>query len=201
MSIRIVIADEHTLILDALGQTLAAVQGFEVVALVNDGRRVLATIHHARPTVAVVNTGMTGTDCLQIAREVSCGRGTCGVVIVTTKPTRAMVDRAVKAGALGVVPKHARMADLVSAVRSAAAGCLTIRTALHTGPAKDEQVLSDREREILRLTVEGASVKEIAGSLFLTVGTVRNLSSAAIRKLNGRSRFDAARIAYEQGWL
>ncbi len=54
---------------------------------------------------------------------------------------------------------------------------------------------------MLRLTAGGATVKEIAGELYLASGTVRNLTSAAIKKLGGRNRFDAARIAVEQGWL
>ncbi|WP_344345544.1 response regulator transcription factor, partial [Kitasatospora putterlickiae] len=64
-----------------------------------------------------------------------------------------------------------------------------------------EQVLSEREREILRLTATGASVKEVARELYLAAGTVRNVTSGAMRKLDGRNRFDAARIAAERGLL
>ena len=61
--------------------------------------------------------------------------------------------------------------------------------------------LSDREREVLRLTAGGAPIREIAAELYLSPGTVRNLSSSAIKKLEGRNRFDAARIASTRGWL
>jgi two-component system response regulator DesR len=126
---------------------------------------------------------------------------TSRIAFIATKPTRALVERAVEAGALTVVPKHARLSQLVGAIRGVAAGCLTIDPDLIGGSGSKAQTLSHREREILSLTASGASVKEIAKELFLSAGTVRNLSSAAIRKLNGRNRFDAARIAYEQGWL
>ena len=63
------------------------------------------------------------------------------------------------------------------------------------------RVLNEREREILRLTALGSPIKEIADQMFLAPGTVRNLTSALIKKLSGRNRFDAVRIARERGWL
>jgi two-component system response regulator DesR len=201
MSIRIVVADDHALVLDAFAETLRGVPGFEVVGLINGAQHVVSTVGLVRPTVAILNMGMVGIDCLQLAKEVRTAQPRCGVALIAAKPTRALVDRAVEAGALSVIPKHARLAHLVGAIRGVAAGCLTIDPVLIGSSATTVQTLSHREREILSLTVSGASVKEIAKELFLSAGTVRNLSSAAMRKLKGRNRFDAARIAYEQGWL
>ncbi|MGE6955136.1 response regulator transcription factor [Staphylococcus capitis] len=201
MSIRIVVADDHALVLDAFAAMLRTVPGFEVVGLVNGGQHVISTVQRVRPTIAILNMGMTGTDCMQLARDVRETAPTCGVALIAAKPTRALVDLAVGAGVLSVIPKHARLTHLVGAIRGVAAGCLTIDPNLFGTPNPKTQTLSNREREILSLTVGGATVREIAKELFLSSGTVRNLSSAAIRKLNGRNRFDAARIAYEQGWL
>ncbi len=201
MSIRIVVADDHALVLDAFAETLRAVEGFEVVGLVNGAEHVVSTVRLVRPTVAVLSMGMSGVDCLQLVKEVRQAQPTCGVALIVTKPTRALLKRAVRAGALGVIPKHARLAHMVGSIRCVAAGSLSFDP-VHIGASKPAgQLLSHREREVLSLTAGGASVKEIAQELFLSAGTVRNLSSSAIRKLNGRNRFDAARIAYERGWL
>jgi two-component system response regulator DesR len=201
MSIRIVVADDHALVLDAFAETLRSVPGFEIVGLVNGAQHVVSTVKLVRPTVAILNMGMAGIDCLQLATDVRRTQPACGVALIAAKPTRALVDRAVEAGALSVIPKHARLTHLVGAIRGVAAGCLTIDPVLIGPHASTAQTLSHREREILSLTVSGASVKEIAKELFLSSGTVRNISSVAMRKLKGRNRFDAARIAYEQGWL
>ncbi|MFG1837184.1 response regulator transcription factor [Micromonospora sp. NPDC049175] len=201
MSIRIVVCDDHALVLDAFAETLRTVPGFEIVGLVNGGQHVVATVRQLRPSIVLLSMGMAGTDCLQLARQVREALPSCGVALIAAAPTRALVDRAVEAGVLSVIPKHARLSHLVGAVRGVAAGCLTIDPALIGPPGARAQALSHREREILSLTVGGASVKEIAKELFLSAGTVRNLSSSAMRKLKGRNRFDAARIAYEQGWL
>lgn len=112
-----------------------------------------------------------------------------------------MVDRAVAAGALGIVPKNARLPQLITTLMGVAGGCLTVDPALMRPPTTGESALSVREMDVLRLTAGGATVKEIAGELYLAAGTVRNLTSAAIKKLGGRNRFDAARIASEHGWL
>jgi len=201
MSIRIVVADDHALVLDAFAETLRAVPGFEIVGLINGAEHVLATVQQVRPTVAILNMGMAGVDCLRLAKEVREAQPRCGVALLAASPTRALVDRAVDAGALSVIPKHARLSHLVGAIRGVAAGCLTIDPVLIGAPTAGRHTLTQREREVLSLTVSGASVKEIAKELFLSCGTVRNLSSTAMRKLKGRNRFDAARIAYEQGWL
>jgi two-component system response regulator DesR len=201
MSIRIVVADDHALMLDAFAETLRSVPGFEIVGLVNAAHQVVSTIQLVRPTVTILSMGMSAADCLQLTKEICQAPHRCGVALIAAKPTRALVDRAIEAGALSVIPKHARLTHLVGSIRGVAAGCLTLDPVLIGTPHTTRQTLSHREREVLSLTVGGASVKEIAKELFLAPGTVRNLSSTAMRKLKGRNRFDAARIAYEQGWL
>jgi two-component system response regulator DesR len=201
ISIRLVVADDHALVLDALAETLHSVPGFEVVGRVDDSAQIISTALRVLPTVAVLSMGLTGCDCLALAKELRRTVPTCRIAFIAARPTRALVDRAVEAGALSVIPRHARLFQLVGAIRGVAAGCLTIDECLIDGRHSSSQSLSIREREILSLTASGAPMKEIAKELFLSVGTVRNLSSTAIRKLNGRNRFDAARIAYERGWL
>src|SRR4051794_19635432 len=103
MSIRIVVADDHALVLDAFAETLRTVPGFEVVGLVNGSQHVVSTVQHVRPTITILNMGMAGTDCLRLAKDVRQTAPSCGVALIAAKPTRALVDRAVEAGVLSVI--------------------------------------------------------------------------------------------------
>lgn len=199
MSIRIMVADDHLLFMEALAETLNQVQDFDVVGIAGDSRDILPTALRASPTVALLGT--TGPDWLRQAAELGRRLPSCGVAVIAVNPTKAQVDRAVSAGVRSVVPKHAKLPYLISAIRSVAAGCVSIDVRLLRPRRPEDRTLSDREVEILQLTATGASIKEIAKELYLAAGTVRNLASTAIRKLEGRNRFDAARIAGERGWL
>lgn len=200
MSIRIMVADDHLLFMEALAETLNQVQDFDVVGIAGDSRDILHTALRASPTVALLGTA--GPDWLRQAAELGRRLPSCGVAVIAVNPTKAQVDRAVAAGVRSVVPKHAKLPYLISAIRNVAAGCVSIDVRLLCPRRPDNhRTLSDREVEILQLTATGASIKEIAKELYLAAGTVRNLASAAIRKLEGRNRFDAARIAGERGWL
>lgn len=199
MSIRIMVADDHLLFMEALAETLNQVQDFDVVGIAGDSRDILPTALRASPTVALLGTA--GPDWLRQAAELGRRLPSCGVAVIAVNPTKAQVDRAVAAGVLSVVPKNAKLPHLISAIRSVAAGCVSIDVRQLCPRRPDDRTLSDREVEILQLTATGASIKEIAKELYLAAGTVRNLASTAIRKLEGRNRFDAARIAGERGWL
>ncbi|MFB8237526.1 LuxR C-terminal-related transcriptional regulator [Kitasatospora purpeofusca] len=207
MTIRVLVADEQLLPLDAIAEVLASVKDFEVVGAVNRSSMVVPVAVRRRPDVAVLGMG-TAQGGFRLVRELGKRLPDCRVVLMAARPTRTLVDRAVSAGALGVVTKQTKIPRLVDAIRDAAAGGRPAPG--DTQPAPDgpavrtavaEQVLSAREREILRLTATGASVKEVARELYLAAGTVRNLTSGAMRKLDGRNRFDAARIAAERGLL
>ncbi len=204
MTIRVLVADEQLLPLDAIAEVLASVKDFEVVGAVNRSSMVVPVAVRRRPDVAVLGMG-TAQGGFRLVRELGKRLPDCRVVLMAARPTRTLVDRAVSAGALGVVTKQTKIPRLVDAIRDAAAGGRPAPGEAPDGPAVRtavaEQVLSAREREILRLTATGASVKEVARELYLAAGTVRNLTSGAMRKLDGRNRFDAARIAAERGLL
>jgi two-component system response regulator DesR len=105
-------------------------------------------------------------------------------------------------GASGFLLKDAPAADLARAIRHVMAGSRAVDPNLALAALSEgTNPLSQREREVLIEARTGASIAEIAGSLFLSQGTVRNHLSAAIQKLNARNRTDAARLADEKGWL
>ncbi|MFC8366644.1 MULTISPECIES: response regulator transcription factor [unclassified Streptomyces] len=201
MSIRIVVAGDHQLVLEAFAETLNGVDGLEVVGLATSCDAVLPAVERHRPTVLLLGESTMAGRALRIATEVRSHHPRCGVALMVGAATPSVVDRAVAAGALGVVPKNARLPQLVTTLMGVAGGCLTVDPSLLRPVAVGETTLSVREVDVLRLTAGGATVKEIAGELYLAAGTVRNLTSAAIKKLGGRNRFDAARIAGEHGLL
>ncbi|MFD6619642.1 response regulator transcription factor [Streptomyces albidoflavus] len=201
MSVRLVVAGDHQLVLEAFAETLNSIDGLAVVGLATSYGAVLPAVERHRPTVLLLSEPTLGGKALQVAMEVRSLHPKCGVALMVGAATPSVVDRAVAAGALGVVPKNARLPQLVTTLMGVAGGCLTVDPSLLRAADAGESSLSTRETDVLRLTAGGATVKEIAGELFLAAGTVRNLTSAAIKKLGGRNRFDAARIAGEHGLL
>lgn len=201
MTIRIVIADERRLILEAIAETLKLIRDFEVLEIINDSKEIIPTVLRVLPAVAVLGATTTGRDELQLADDLRAAAPSCGVAVIASEPTRAVMDRALEAGVFSIVPNNASLAHLIHAIRGVVAGCPTIDPTLLRAPTKNGRSLSDREREVLRLTASGAPIREIATELYLSPGTVRNLTSSAIKKLKGRNRFDAARIATKRGWL
>ncbi|AJF69986.1 transcriptional regulator [Streptomyces vietnamensis] len=187
--------------MEAFAETLNGTNGLDVVGLATTFEAVLPAVQRHRPTVLLLGESTMGGKALRAAGEVRSQHPSCGVALMVGSATPSVVDRAVAAGALGVVPKTARLPQLITTLVGVAGGCLTVDPGLLRAPATGEAVLSVREADVLRLTADGATVKEIAGELYLAAGTVRNLTSAAIKKLGGRNRFDAARIAAECGLL
>lgn len=200
MSVSILVGNDHGLLLDALAGSLHAVPDFRVVGVARESETVVPGVLRTCPHVAVLGAAGSGGAGLQLAQEVLGARPHCAVVVVAPSPTRSLVDQAMRVGVLSVVPMEARLPQLVQTIRGAAVGCLSVQPPPE--PARQRACpLSDRERDVLRLTWAGASVKEIARELCLASGTVRNNTSTSLRKLDGRNRFDAARIAQEHGWL
>lgn len=202
VGIRIVIADEHLIFCEALSRCFDSVPGFEVVGSVGERSAVLPTVAGGSAGVLVASEGLIGQPW-GLADEMRRRLPTCGIALIASRPNKALANRALEAGVLSVVPKDARLPQLIQAIRGVAAGARSISPEMLKPPERGVMArkLNDRELEILRSTVTGASLKEISRELYLAPGTVRNLASSAIRKLTARNRFDAARIAQEHGWI
>ncbi|MBD9723855.1 response regulator transcription factor [Streptomyces sp. ID-01-6.2a] len=125
-----------------------------------------------------------------------------GLVVLANAGRPGLLKRAAEAGALGYVDKEGSPQRLVSAIREVARGRRFIDDSLGFGFLKAaEMPLTRRELSVLSLAAEGASVAEIAGSLHLSHGTVRNYMAAITRKTGARNRIDAIRISQGEGWL
>jgi two-component system, NarL family, response regulator DesR len=219
MNTRIVIGDERRLYSEAIAATLNLVHDFEVVATVNNSREIVPTVLRTLPAVTVLGTNTTGRAGRCLADELRTAVPRCRIAVIGTSPgAPARRQEASAPGLLSVVPDNAALPQLVNAIRGLVANAANAANAAHgknggqPGGPKDHALLrqpagcngrslSTREKEVLRLTAGGAPVREIAAELFLSPGTVRNVTSSAIKKLGGRNRFDAACIASKRGWL
>ncbi|MFR9673746.1 response regulator transcription factor [Streptomyces sp. TR06-5] len=199
MTIRIIVADDRRLIAETLSGALAQVRGFEVVETLDDSRQIIPAVRRTKPSVAVLGVCEPAGNEIRLADELRVAVPGCGVAVITSRPSREVMRRAA-GGAFSVIPSHARLNHLIHAIRGIVAGCHTIDPSLLRA-RRTGRPLSEREREVLRLTADGAPIKEIAAELYLSPGTVRNVTSSAIKKLEGRNRFDAARIAGGRGLL
>jgi two-component system response regulator DesR len=138
---------------------------------------------------------------LELAAELKRLNVATRVIILTTFARPGFLRRALEANAAGYLLKDAPSNQLADAIRRVHAGGRVIDPTLAAGAWTEDDPLTDRERQVLRLAAEGQSGQDIATSLRLSEGTVRNYLSEAISKLGARNRVDAARLARQKGWL
>ncbi|HXI96130.1 MAG TPA: response regulator transcription factor [Candidatus Acidoferrum sp.] len=200
--IRVLIAEDQAMIRGALAALLSTEADIEVVAQVERGDRVVEEALRTKPDVALLDIEMPGKDGITAAAELRAELPACRVLILTVFGRPGYLRRAVDAGVSGFLLKDAPPDELASAIRRTAKGEKVIDSQLaHAALSEGSSPLTPRERDVLAMSVRGASVEEVARSLHLTNGTVRNHLSIAIQKLNAKNRVEAARIAEEKGWL
>lgn len=186
----------------ALAALLATEDDIEVVAQVERGDRVVETALKTSPDVALLDIEMPGQDGITAAGELKTKLPSCRTLILTVFGRPGYLRRAIDAGVSGFLLKDAPPDELAAAIRRTARGEKVIDAQLAVAALSDgSSPLTPRERDVLAMSTRGASVEEIARSLHLTNGTVRNHLSIAIQKLNAHNRVEAARIAEEKGWL
>jgi two-component system response regulator DesR len=186
----------------ALKALLAMEGDIEIVAETDRADRVVPLAVETHPEVALLDIEMPGGDGITAAGQLRQALPACKVLILTTFGRPGFLRRAMESGASGFMLKDAPSHELAVAIRRTMKGERVVdpglaATALSAGVSP----LSDREREVLKAGQGGASIAEIARSLFLSEGTVRNYLSSAIQKLEVSNRTEAARVAEEQGWL
>ena len=202
MTIRLLLADDQALVRGALATLLDLEPDMTVVGEVGRGDEVVPVASQVRPDVALLDVEMPGLDGIEATRELRAALPEVRVLIVTTFGRPGFLRRALVAGASGFVVKDTPARQLADAVRRVHAGLRVVDPALAADSlAVGESPLTARETEVLRAAREGGSVSDIASTVFLSEGTVRNHLSAAIGKTEARNRADAVRIAEENGWL
>lgn len=200
--IRLLLADDQVLIRQALAALLDLEPDLTVVAEVGTGEAVLPAVREHRPDVCLVDIEMPGIDGIAACRQVTAAAPGTRVLIVTTFGRPGYLRRALEAGARGFIVKDTPASQLVDAVRRVHQGLRVIDPELASESLVDgANPLTERERELLRLSLAGSTVRAMANHLHLSPGTVRNHLSAAIHKTGATTRFEAARGAQDRGWL
>lgn len=198
----LLIADDQTMVREALAALLGMEADFEVIAQCARGDEVLPAVRENPPEVALLDVDMPGPDGLEVAAELHAQYPQVKVVIVTTYGRPGWVKRALDAGVRGFMVKDAPVDRLADGIRRVVAGMQVIDPELVVeSHVHGSSPLTERETDVLRAAADGGSVDEIASALFISAGTVRNRLSAAIGKTDARNRADAVRIARDNGWL
>jgi len=201
MPIRVVIAEDQSLVLGALAALLEIERDIRVVGQARNGREALALIAQQKPDVLLTDIEMPEMSGLEVASELKRQAAATRVIILITFARAGYLRRALEAGASGYLLKDSPAAALAEAIRRIHAGGRAIDPELAAEAWTEADPLSDRERQVLRQAAEGATSAEIAASLHLSEGTVRNYLSGAISKLGAGNRVEAARLARLKGWL
>jgi two-component system response regulator DesR len=199
---RILLADDQTLIREALAALLSFESDMEVVAQVGRGDEVVKAAAEHDIDVALLDIEMPGMDGLAAAGQLHRAQPEVKIVILTTFGRPGFLRRAMQSGVSAFIVKDSPPDRLATAVRKALAGERVIDPDLAAAAlAEGINPLTPRERDVLAASADGSLISEIAGQLYLSEGTVRNYLSACIQKTGARNRTEALRIAEERGWL
>ena len=205
MSISLVLADDHEVVRAGLRLLLQNEEGIHVIGEAGDVPGALHLVQTRRPDVLVLDLNMPGSPSLSAIAAV---KDDCAVVVLTMQSDPVFAREALQAGARAYVLKEAAGAELVTAVRAAAAGWTYLNPhlgaliAVEPSPSSVEpDDLSDRERDVLRLLALGHTNAEIGDRLFLSVRTVETHRSHIQRKLDRTTRADLVRYAIEHGLI
>jgi two-component system response regulator DesR len=199
--IRVVIAEDQAMVLGALAALLEIEEDIEVVGRAADGEAALALCIEQKPDVVLTDIEMPKMSGLELAVAIRRNGLASRVIILTTFARTGYLRRALDAGASGYLLKDSPAEQLSNAVRRVHQGGRAIDPQLAAGAWSEPDPLTDRERQVLRMAGDGQTSADIASSLRLSEGTVRNYLSEAISKLGAANRIEAARIARDKGWL
>lgn len=200
--IKLLIADDETLIREALASLLDLEDDIAVVAQGSSSAEAVALAERHAPDIAVLDLEMPPQDGLWAADQIRRSRLDTRVMLVTRHARPGILRRALAVGVQGFVPKTTPAERLAQIIRDIASGSRYIDPEIAASAlTENESPLTDRELDLLRATRGGGTIDEIAAELHLAPGTVRNYLSTAMRKLGKRTRHAAAQHAWEQGWI
>lgn len=197
---KLLVAEDQSMLRDALCQLLLMEDDVDEILQASDGEQAIGILKMESPDVAILDVEMpkkSGLDVLEWIRE----HKDLKVIIVTTFKRVGYFERAVKAGVDAYVLKDRSTSELMSTIHTVLAGKKEYSPELMESMISQDNPLSPQEKRILQLISLGKSNQDIADTLFLSNGTVRNYISSIFNKLSANNRVEAARIAKDKGWL
>jgi DNA-binding NarL/FixJ family response regulator len=194
-----VIADDHPVVAEAIKAVLTR-HGIKVMAVVGSGETAVREVEHLRPPIALVDMGLPDVNGADVARRVKRVSPETAVIVFTGRSEFAVMSEALDAGARGFVLKEAPLPDLVRAIQMVARGGVYVDPGLASllVDGRNEDKLTPREREILRLIADGLGNEQIGARLFISPQTVRTHVGKAMAKLAVDSRTEAVAVALRQ---
>jgi DNA-binding NarL/FixJ family response regulator len=208
---RVVLADDHTLVAEGIRSLLDGV--FEIVGAVADGEALLDVVATARPDVIVTDLTMPRMNGLDAIRELRRRGNGVGVVVLTMHADPFLAAEAIRAGASGYVLKHSAGEELVQAIREVNAGHMYITPLIARdlikrliskpagADAEPETMLTPRQRQILQLTAEGRSMKQVAGMLNISRRTAESHKYQLMQTLGVHSTAELVQFAIRLGLI
>ncbi len=206
--IRIVVADDHTIVREGLKQILAAAADFSVAGEAQNGHEVIARVRELDFDVLLLDMSMPGKSGTELIRQVHAEKPRLRILVLSMHEEEQYAVRAIKAGAAGYLTKESASAQLVSAIRKVAGGGAFITSSVaeqlalgampdSSGPLHSS--LSDREFQVFRAIVAGKTVTDIAEELNLSVKTVSTHKARILEKMGMHNTADLIRYAIKHG--
>jgi DNA-binding NarL/FixJ family response regulator len=212
--IRIVLADDHPIVLDGLRNLIRAEPDFELVGEASSGLTALKIIREQRPDVAVLDISMPELNGIMLSRRLATEMPALKLLVLTLHEDRAYLNQALEAGVRGYVLKRSAVENLVQAVRAVLVGGLYIDPAIVGRVFESKQInkrlaarkgvspaLTDREADVLKMAALGFTNKEIASRLDVGVKSIETYKARGLEKLGLKTRAELVRYASGQGWL
>jgi DNA-binding NarL/FixJ family response regulator len=214
MTVRVLLADDQTLVREAFAMLVESARDMEVVGQAGTGREAVELARGTRPDLVVMDIRMPDLDGIEATRLIAADEDLAGVrvLVLTTYDTDEHVVEALRAGASGFLVKDTRPAELLDAIRTVTAGeallspgptarliARFLRTPSAPAAGAGPECLSEREREVLALVARGLNNTEIAEALGLSPLTAKTHVSRIMGKLGARDRAQLVVVAYESG--
>ena len=209
MTNRLLLVDDHQLLRQGLRRAVEEA-GFDVVGEAGDGQEAVRLALALRPDLVLMDVSMPVLDGIEATRQLRMAAPETRVVVLTMHGEEEVVDRALRAGAVGYLVKDCSLQQVAATLRSAAAGDTDLspdlaRSMLEELPGADQRhpeapaVLSRREEEVLQLFADGRSTVEVAARLYISAKTVKNHLASIYEKLDARDRTQAVLTAVRMG--
>jgi len=211
---RIVLADDHPIVLDGLRNLIRAESDFELVGEAGGGLAALKLIREQQPDVAVLDISMPELNGIVLSRRLAAEIPALRVLVLTLHEDRAYLNQAMEAGVCGYVLKRSAVENLVQAIRAVTVGGIYVDPALASraeggkrggggGSARGTAApaLTPRESDVLKMAALGFTNKEIASRLDVGVKSVETYKARGLEKLDLKTRAELVRYASAQGWL